>query len=54
MSPVFQSQASPAISLFAVADGMGGHEGGEIASKLALQVLADRIVHEIALPSLER
>ena len=52
MSPVFQSHNSPAISLFAVADGMGGHEGGEIASKLALQVLAERIVDDIVLPCL--
>ena len=52
MTPVFQSKAGPAISLFAVADGMGGHEGGEIASKLALQALAGGIVQEIALPSL--
>jgi serine/threonine protein phosphatase PrpC len=52
LSPVFQSQSGPAVSLFAVADGMGGHEGGEIASKLALQVLTEEIVQEIALPSL--
>jgi serine/threonine protein phosphatase PrpC len=52
LTPVSQSQTGPAISLFAVADGMGGHEGGEIASKLALQVLVEGIVRDIALPSL--
>ncbi|MDR8019893.1 PP2C family protein-serine/threonine phosphatase [Nesterenkonia aerolata] len=29
-------------SLFAVADGMGGHEAGEVASALAVQVLAEQ------------
>jgi len=31
------------ISLHAVADGLGGYEGGDIASKMALQVLTDEI-----------
>lgn len=31
------------VGLFAIADGMGGHQGGETASKLALQVLYQRI-----------
>ena len=31
------------IGLFAVADGMGGHQGGEHASKLALQVLYQKV-----------
>lgn len=35
--------ASPDIGLFAVADGMGGHKAGEIASSTALQYLEENI-----------
>jgi len=42
--PVFQTKASPLLGLYAVADGMGGHEGGEVASKLTLQTLGDEIL----------
>jgi len=38
--------------LAAVADGLGGHEGGEIASDLALRVLAENMVHGIISPAL--
>ena len=52
LAPTYQSHTGPVVGLFSVADGMGGHEGGEIASKMALQVLADRLTHDVILPEL--
>lgn len=39
--------------LFVVADGMGGHQRGEIASSLATQIIANRVLRDIYLPLLE-
>jgi serine/threonine protein phosphatase PrpC len=41
------------IALFVVADGMGGHEGGEIASKIAIQTLAHQMLQNIFLCDLD-
>jgi serine/threonine protein phosphatase PrpC/uncharacterized OB-fold protein len=52
MSRTFES-VQDTVALFVVADGMGGHEGGEIASKVAIQTMANIMLHNVFIPELE-
>jgi protein phosphatase len=44
--------AVPSFGLFILADGMGGHQAGEVASSLAVRVAAHHIVQHLYLPTL--
>ncbi|MFL5626352.1 MAG: protein phosphatase 2C domain-containing protein, partial [Ktedonobacteraceae bacterium] len=43
---VHESQATPA-GVFIVADGLGGHDNGQVASRMAINTIAERMVREL-------
>lgn len=52
LAPVFESWSRPSLGLYAVADGMGGHQGGEVASRLAIEELSTIMTKRLLLPEL--
>src|SRR5262245_59161672 len=44
----------PALGLFAIADGMGGHAAGEVAARVSLDVVAERLAAAPARQVLDR
>ncbi len=50
IAPVYRSISAP-VGLFVVADGVGGHEAGEVASRVAVQAIARQAVSEVLSPT---
>lgn len=46
------ANAIPAFGLFVLADGMGGHQAGELASALAARIVAEYLLSQVYLPLL--
>lgn len=47
-----EGQATLPLGLFIVADGMGGHAGGQRASSLATRLVVDHVIRQLCLPQL--
>jgi len=53
LSRVRQSISAP-VGLYVVADGMGGHQGGEVASAVCIQSIAQQILKTVLAPALSQ
>lgn len=49
---ICEMKSAPALGFFAVADGIGGHDAGEVASRVAVHSLAAQIMERVYIPTL--
>ncbi len=52
LAPVYEGRPTPAVGFFAVADGIGGQQAGEVASRIAVQTVAQELVSGVLMAEL--
>jgi serine/threonine protein phosphatase PrpC len=52
LAPVYEGRPTPAVGFFAVADGIGGHQAGEVASRITVQVVAQELISSMLIAEL--
>lgn len=53
LSAIYESRAAPTLGLYFVADGMGGHGDGEVASRLVTESVSSTLLQMLILPLLQ-
>lgn len=53
ITTVPRAESDVPIGVFVVADGMGGHEGGEVASRIAISTVARVVLADLIVPALD-
>lgn len=53
LSAIYESRAAPTLGLYFVADGMGGHGDGEIASRLVAETVSSALLQSLIAPVLQ-
>jgi len=53
LSAIYESQAAPTLGLYFVADGMGGHGDGEIASRRVAETVGSALLQSLVAPVLQ-
>lgn len=53
LSALYESRATPSLGLYFVADGMGGHGDGEVASRLVAETMSAALLQSVVLPAVQ-